>query len=73
VFDGYDLPAWDRALERRFVVEPAEAAVVRRVFDTPEGYEELRASLAELWRLGEEAWTPGMSTSRRPRRSTRWS
>ena len=36
----------------------APQLVVRRVFDTPEGYEELRASLAELWRLGEEAWTP---------------
>jgi hypothetical protein len=31
---------------------------VRRIFDTAEGYEELRASLAELWRLGESAWTP---------------
>ena len=36
----------------------APQLVVRRVFDTPEGYEELRASLAELWRLGEDAWTP---------------
>jgi single-stranded-DNA-specific exonuclease len=36
----------------------APQLVVRRVFDTPEGYEELRASLAELWRGGESAWTP---------------
>jgi single-stranded-DNA-specific exonuclease len=36
----------------------APQLVVRRVFDTPEGYEELRTSLAELWRLGEDAWTP---------------
>ena len=36
----------------------APQLVVRRVFDTPEGYEELRASLAELWRQGEAAWTP---------------
>jgi single-stranded-DNA-specific exonuclease len=36
----------------------APQLVVRRVFDTPEGYEELRASLAELWRRGESAWTP---------------
>ena len=36
----------------------APQLVVRRVFDTPEGYEELRASLAELWRQGENAWTP---------------
>jgi single-stranded-DNA-specific exonuclease len=36
----------------------APQLVVRRVFDTPEGYEELRESLAELWRRGESAWTP---------------
>jgi hypothetical protein len=36
----------------------APQLVVRRVFDTPDGYEELRASLAELWRRGEGAWTP---------------
>jgi len=32
--------------------------VVRRIFDTPEGYEQLRAGLAELWRTGEPSWTP---------------
>ena len=36
----------------------APQLVVRRIFDTAEGYEELRASLADLWRLGEPAWTP---------------
>jgi hypothetical protein len=36
----------------------APQLVVRRVFDTPEGYEELRASLADLWRSGEGSWTP---------------
>jgi single-stranded-DNA-specific exonuclease len=36
----------------------APQLVVRRVFDTPEGYEELRANLVELWRQGESAWTP---------------
>jgi single-stranded-DNA-specific exonuclease len=36
----------------------APQLVVRRVFDTPDGYEELRESLAELWRRGEGAWTP---------------
>jgi single-stranded-DNA-specific exonuclease len=36
----------------------APQLVVRRIFDTAEGYEQLRASLAELWRLGEAAWTP---------------
>jgi single-stranded-DNA-specific exonuclease len=32
--------------------------VVRRIFDTAEGYEELRSSFAELWKQGEAAWTP---------------
>jgi len=32
--------------------------VVRRVFDTADAYEELRAWLAELWRGGEPTWTP---------------
>ena len=36
----------------------APQLVVRRLFDTPEGYEELRARFAELWRAGEGAWTP---------------
>ncbi len=36
----------------------APQLVVRRIFDTPDGYEELRARLAELWRGGEAAWTP---------------
>jgi single-stranded-DNA-specific exonuclease len=36
----------------------APQLVVRRIFDTAEGYEELRASFAELWRQGEGAWTP---------------
>ena len=36
----------------------APQLVVRRIFDTAEGYEDLRASFAELWRRGEAAWTP---------------
>ena len=36
----------------------APQLVVRRIFDTAEGYEELRASFVELWRRGEPAWTP---------------
>ena len=36
----------------------APQLVVRRVFDTPDGYEELRARMAELWRAGEDSWTP---------------
>jgi single-stranded-DNA-specific exonuclease len=39
----------------------APQLVVRRLFDTPDGYEELRESLAELWRRGEGAWTPEAS------------
>jgi single-stranded-DNA-specific exonuclease len=36
----------------------APQLVVRRIFDTAEGYEELRARFVELWRRGEPAWTP---------------
>ena len=36
----------------------APQLVIRRLFDAPGGYEELRAHLAELWRAGEDAWTP---------------
>jgi single-stranded-DNA-specific exonuclease len=35
----------------------APQLVVRRVFDTPDGYEELRRSLGSLWRVGPSAWT----------------
>ena len=36
----------------------APQLVVRRIFDTADGYEELRAWLAGLWRGGEASWTP---------------
>ena len=36
----------------------APQLVVRRLFDTPEGYEELRDWLGDLWRRGEDTWTP---------------
>jgi single-stranded-DNA-specific exonuclease len=36
----------------------APQLVVRRLFDTPAGYEELRERLGGFWREGEEAWTP---------------
>ena len=49
----------------------APQLVVRRVFDTPEGYEELRASLAELWRRGESAWTPEARRDLRRARAAR--
>ena len=35
----------------------APQLVVRRVFDTPDGYEELRRTLGSLWQAGREAWT----------------
>jgi hypothetical protein len=35
----------------------APQLVVRRLFETPEGYETAREWLAELWRAGENAWT----------------
>ena len=36
----------------------APQLVVRRIFDTHDGYEELRSRFVELWRGGEPAWTP---------------
>jgi single-stranded-DNA-specific exonuclease len=36
----------------------APQLVVRRLFDTAEGYEELREHMAGLWRAGEGGWTP---------------
>jgi len=36
----------------------APQLVVRRLFETPEGYEELRERLAGFWRQGEATWTP---------------
>jgi single-stranded-DNA-specific exonuclease len=36
----------------------APQLVVRRLFDTPDGYEDLRARLVGLWRAGAESWTP---------------
>jgi single-stranded-DNA-specific exonuclease len=51
----YDLVA--RLKENRWNGTVAPQLVVRRVFDAPAGYEELRAHLAALWRAGEDAWT----------------
>jgi single-stranded-DNA-specific exonuclease len=36
----------------------APQLVVRRVFDTPEGYEDLRLMLGSLWQAGQDEWTP---------------
>ena len=36
----------------------APQLVVNRIFEPVDGYDELRAHLAELWRAGPDAWTP---------------
>src|SRR5918994_669102 len=46
-----------RLKENRWNGTVSPQLVVRRLFDTPSGYEELRASLAVLWQAGEAAWT----------------
>jgi single-stranded-DNA-specific exonuclease len=46
-----------RLKENRWNGTVAPQLVVRRLFDAPAGYEELRARLADLWRAGEDAWT----------------
>jgi single-stranded-DNA-specific exonuclease len=52
----YDLAC--RLKENRWNGTVAPQLVVRRLFDAPYGYEELRSRLAALWRAGEGAWTP---------------
>ncbi|RDI74936.1 recJ: single-stranded-DNA-specific exonuclease RecJ [Gaiella occulta] len=52
----YDLAF--RLKENRWNGTSAPQLVVRRVFDAPSAYEELRAWLASMWRAGEAAWTP---------------
>jgi single-stranded-DNA-specific exonuclease len=47
-----------RLKENRWNGTVAPQLVVRRLFETPAAYEGLRARFAELWRAGEEAWTP---------------
>jgi single-stranded-DNA-specific exonuclease len=47
-----------RLHENRWNGTVAPQLVVRRIFDTADGYEELRGWLADLWRSGEAAWTP---------------
>ncbi len=47
-----------RLEENRWNGTVAPQLVVRRIFDTVDGYEELRARFVELWRGGEVAWTP---------------
>jgi len=45
-----------RLKENRWNGTSAPQLVVRRVFDTAEGYEELRTWLGEQWQAGESAW-----------------
>jgi single-stranded-DNA-specific exonuclease len=47
-----------RLKENRWNGTVAPQLVVRRLFDTPEAYESVRDWLAEIWRRGEDAWTP---------------
>jgi single-stranded-DNA-specific exonuclease len=47
-----------RLKENRWNGTVSPQLVVRRVFDAPRAYEELRTWLAEEWRAGEGAWTP---------------
>jgi single-stranded-DNA-specific exonuclease len=51
----YDLVA--QLKENRWNGTIAPQLVVRRLFDAPHGYEELRAHLADLWRGGETSWS----------------
>src|SRR5687768_171962 len=51
----YDLAC--RLKENRWNGTIAPQLVIRRLFDAPEGYEELRGSLAALWQAGEDTWT----------------
>jgi len=47
-----------RLQENRWNGTVSPQLVVRRIFDAPDGYEELRDWLAGQWRAGEAAWTP---------------
>jgi single-stranded-DNA-specific exonuclease len=47
-----------RLQENRWNGTVAPQLVVRRLFDAPEAYEELRTWLADEWRAGAAAWTP---------------
>ncbi len=45
-----------RLEENRWNGTVAPQLVVRRLFDTPDGYDSLRGRLAALWKAGEDAW-----------------
>jgi hypothetical protein len=46
-----------RLKENRWNGTVAPQLVVRRLFDAPAGYEQLREHLGMLWKAGEAAWT----------------
>jgi len=46
-----------RLKENRWNGTVAPQLVIRCLFDTPDGYEELRRDLAGLWQAGEDSWT----------------
>src|SRR6478752_444908 len=47
-----------RLQENRWNGTVAPQLVVRRIFDAPDGFDELREWLAGEWRAGEAAWSP---------------
>jgi hypothetical protein len=51
-----------RLKENRWNGTVAPQLVVRRLFDSPEAYEELRDWLASEWRSGAASWTPEART-----------
>ncbi|HET7646993.1 MAG TPA: single-stranded-DNA-specific exonuclease RecJ [Gaiellaceae bacterium] len=51
-----------RLQENRWNGTVSPQLVVRRVFDAPDGFEELREWLGEQWKAGEAAWTPEART-----------
>ncbi len=60
-----------RLKENRWNGTVAPQLVVRRVFDAPDAYDELRTWLAEQWRAGEAAWTPEAKSDLRRARARR--
>jgi single-stranded-DNA-specific exonuclease len=64
---GMQLDRWRRpgSYDVAFRLEPntwngttVPQLVVRRIFECPDGYRELRARLAAEWKAGEDAWSP---------------
>jgi single-stranded-DNA-specific exonuclease len=58
VRDGALIDVVCRLKENRWNGTVAPQLIVRRLFETPEGYDELRARFGALWRAGADSWTP---------------